>query len=352
MNQGAAPCVWQTLRQAARRSPDGIEWARETKVGGINEAERGSGGEHCHNWAFAMTSPRTRDAEPAPAEKGVEERLGVEKGSVQECRRDLGPGLSPAPEFSDVVVLQVRGGGAEMDCHRDGGDKVAPQRVSSQHALRVAAILSQNRLRASAPQGAMHEEVTSGDALSRQILRALAETHVLVLVVQDASGGPAHAGHDAARDARDEQNVAAGDNGKHGNAYVCDWLSRFRQGLAGAERGRGPQAIFGLALDGSTVPVCEAGWGRFRVQWFHKKTPLQTSIAIDQVRSVFLAKGARHRARFCLLPVGGGTVRAHVSCFIWMNAAHGLKYKDTMNHTHAPRSKNVHAHAHSCPGHG
>jgi hypothetical protein len=185
-----------------------------------------------------------------------------------------------------------------------------------------------------------------------QILRALAETHVLVLVVQDASGGPAHAGHDAARDARDEQNVAAGDNGKHGNAYVCDWLSRFRQGLAGAERGRGPQAIFGLALDGSTVPVCEAGWGRFRVQWFHKKTPLQTSIAIDQVRSVFLAKGARHRARFCLLPVGGGTVRAHVSCFIWMNAAHGLKYKDTMNHTHAPRSKNVHAHAHSCPGHG
>ena len=267
-------------------------------MGGIDEAERGSGGEHCHNWAFAMTSPRTRDADPSTAEKGAEVRLGVEKGSVQECRRDLGPGLSPAPEFSDVVVLQVRGEGAEMDRQGDGGDKVDPQRVSSQHALRVAAILSQNRLRASAPQGAMHEEVISGNALSRQILRALAEAHVLVLVLQDASGSPAHAGQDGARDAWDKHNVAAGNNGKHGNVYICDWFSRVRQGLADAERGRGPQAIFGLALDGSAVPVCEAGWGRFRVQWFHKKTPLQTSIAIDQVRSVFLGTGTCHGARF------------------------------------------------------
>ena len=88
---------------------------------------------------------------------------------------------------------------------------------------------------------------------------------------------------------RPAEDAAAEDQGKQPGAYICDWLS----GLAGVQPGRGPPAIFGLALDGSAVPVCEEGWGRLRLQWFHKKTPLQTSIAIDQVRSVL---GCSHPA--------------------------------------------------------
>eukprot|EP00802_Teleaulax_amphioxeia_P005592 Tamp_05596.p1 GENE.Tamp_05596~~Tamp_05596.p1 ORF type:complete len:201 (+),score=21.78 Tamp_05596:722-1324(+) len=121
----------------------------------------------------------------------------------------------------------------------------------------------------------MRQAVTAGGALSQQVLQALAEAHVLVLVVKDDSGGRAP---DEEKGAQDMHDAAAEDQGKQPGAYICDWLS----GLAGVQPGRGPPAIFGLALDGSAVPVCEEGWGRLRLQWFHKKTPLQTSIAIDQ----------------------------------------------------------------------
>lgn len=273
--------MWQTLRQAARQSAHEIAWAGETKTGrpgAGGETEGGSGGGVlCHDWAFAV-SRRTRESVPAPPE-GVHQGLRRKNASVQECPGVVGQGLSFSPEFSNVVVLQVGGRATEEDSSGDAGS-------AGQHALRVAAILNQNRLLAVAHQVGMRQAVTAGGALSQQVLQALAEAHVLVLVVKDDSGGRAP---DEEKGAQDMHDAAAEDQGKQPGAYICDWLS----GLAGVQPGRGPPAIFGLALDGSAVPVCEEGWGRLRLQWFHKKTPLQTSIAIDQVRSVL---GCSHPA--------------------------------------------------------
>ena len=275
--------VLQTLREAARRSVHGIAWAGERSEGGA-VGEEGAGGRiFCHDWAFAIKA----DSAGAHVLDNAVERLWGERGGFtgkvaveggrvlgRECPVVIGDGLSPPHEFSDVVVLEWQAKKTVEQGRNVAQARWLPGSQSHriEHAPRVVSILRQNRLFASAPQTVtplrgenVAEEGEVG--MIGELRRAVEEARVVIVVV----------GHFAATEREGENQTT--------NAYVCEVLMSLA--TSHGRGGRRASAVFGLALDEAAVPVCEKGAGGMGVQWFHKKTPLHTSVAIDQVHFLY-----------------------------------------------------------------
>ena len=85
------------------------------------------------------------------------------------------------------------------------------------------------------------------------------------------------------------------------DALMCRALAgmpgRWRHGARGSGSSGGTSAVFGLVLDGAHVPVCDGG-ELMGVQWFRKKTPLLTSVAMDQVCLLLPADAPPPASRF------------------------------------------------------
>ena len=227
----------QKLQEAARRAADGFSWAGESvsapqtlgrgaRGTGQAEALEVGGGQRCYAWAFGSVSGKGSSAGGAGG---------------RECPLVVGQGLSSPSRCADVVVLTW-----------------GP--VGGQGATRVASILRQNRLEAAVP-----DYLSAGLG---EVRRAVDKARVVVVVVERAGGR-----WESGQEAEYSQDICQLLGGVGTQHRPRNW----------GKDGSGASAVFGLVLDGAVKPLCMEGGGwAGSVQWYERRWPLQTSIAMEQ----------------------------------------------------------------------
>ena len=124
----------------------------------------------------------------------------------------------------------------------------------------MASILRQNRLEAAVP------DYLSGGL--GEVRRAVDKARVVVVVVERAGGR-----WESGQEAEYSQDICQLLGGVGTQHRPRNW----------GKDGSGASAVFGLVLDGAVKPLCMEGGGwAGSVQWYERRWPLQTSIAMEQ----------------------------------------------------------------------